>query len=477
MVLSDIAGRVSSGPVQPLSARDPREIGGYEIRGRIGSGGMGAVYLGATRSGRDLAVKVIHPERTDEHEFRARFRREVSAATRVRSHGTAAVIDFDVEAPMPWLATEYVTGPTLARVVAEFGPLPEDAVRELVAGVGEALQAVHRHGLVHRDVKPGNIILGPDGPVLIDLGIVAEAEATSLTTTGLQPGTPQYMSPEQAKGEPVGPATDVWSLGAVAYLAATGRGPFGTGTLATMTYRIVHDEPAVVDLPYALRPLIAACLAKDPAARPTPSALVRSAVGPAPGADLPMHHPAPIPTVPEPDEPTHLGAAAAPGIGAPVVAAAPWPAASPVPQRDARRRSRRGLVVGLVTAGAVVLGGGGAAAWFAANSGLREPACTIAWEPATGGSTWGRCPVDESAMDPDATYHWKWVFADADTAEEATLIYEYFAHEDTDVILDPADSGKDVWCVVTAEKNGETKVFRASATVPYPGDLQSLTRS
>ncbi|WP_344103797.1 serine/threonine-protein kinase [Myceligenerans crystallogenes] len=355
-MLFDIAGRVPRPQVQPLVAGDPVELGGYEIRGRIGSGGMGAVYLGATRSGRLLAVKVIHPESTGDQEFRARFRREVSAATRVRSRRTAAVIDFDVDAAVPWLATEYIAGPTLAQVVAAHGALPDDAVRELVAGLAEALEAVHREGLVHRDVKPGNVILGPDGPVLIDLGIVAESEATSLTTTGLQPGTPQYMSPEQARGVAVGPASDVWSLGAVGYLAATGRAPFGTGTLAALTYRIVHDEPALAPVPDALRGLIQACLAKDPAARPAPPALLRSVTGPAPGADLPLYR-APEPTgTGTLDDPTQLRTGTA-------VADSGTTVPDGRPGGTGLSRSRRGLVVVLAAAGLVLAAGGGAAAW------------------------------------------------------------------------------------------------------------------
>ncbi|PUB27098.1 serine/threonine protein kinase [Promicromonospora sp. AC04] len=347
-MLSDVARRVRAPEIAPPTAGDPPELGGYEIRGRLGQGGMGVVYLGVTRSGRLLAIKVIHPERTDEREFRARFRREVSAATKVRSRRMAAVVDFDVDAPRPWLATEYVPGPTLAQAIAELGSLPEPAVRELVAGLAEALDAIHREGLVHRDVKPANVLLGPDGPVLIDMGIVADSDATSLTTTGLQPGTPQFMSPEQARGEAVTTASDMWSLGAVTHLAAAGTPPFGTGNLATVTYRIVHETPDLSALPPGLRHLVGACLAKDPAARPTASAVLTS--------------PADPPYV----EPVHTGLA---GSGVPldtVLGAESSSAATTAPDRPTAPapsdRVRRRVLTGLVAAGLVLAGGGGAAA-------------------------------------------------------------------------------------------------------------------
>ncbi|MFD7311742.1 serine/threonine-protein kinase [Promicromonospora sp. NPDC059942] len=342
-MLSAVVRRVPVPEVKPPATDDPPEIGGYEIRGRLGQGGMGVVYLGATRSGRLLAIKVIHPERTGESEFRTRFRREVSAATRLRSHRTAAVVDYDVDAPTPWLATEHVPGPTLAQAITELGTLPEDAVRELVTGLTEALDAIHRQGLVHRDVKPTNVLLGPDGPVLIDLGVVADSDATSLTTTGVQPGTPQFMSPEQARGEAVTAATDVWSLGAVAHLAATGTPPFGTGSLATVTYRIVHEPPALEDVPAGLRGLVTACLAKDPAARPTTAAVLAAL--------------APLPLVePEVTGLTGTGVAGADTV----LGAEQTPDAAP--EAPAPSRVRRRVLTGLVALGLVLAGGGAAAA-------------------------------------------------------------------------------------------------------------------
>ena len=345
-MLSDIAARASQPPIKPLVAGDPRTLGGYEIRGRIGSGGMGAVYLGATSDGRVLAIKVIHPEQVGDDEYRVRFRREVAAATRVRSRQTAAVIDYDVDAPTPWLASEYVPGPTLAHVVAEVGALPEPAVRELVAGLARALDAIHAEGLVHRDVKPANVLLGPTGPCLLDLGIVADPDGTSLTMTGMQVGTPQYMSPEQALGEQVSAATDVWSLGAVAYVAATGRPPFGVGASAAVGMRVVNDQPQLEALPPGLRGLVGACLAKDPAARPTTPALLAAATQPADVTDLP-------------DAATELRA---------TDTVPPVPTSAPDRESDATRppgRKRRWLLAGIVGAGLVLVGGvAAAAAWW-----------------------------------------------------------------------------------------------------------------
>lgn len=341
-MLSDIAAGVPRPQIKPLVAGDPQTLGAYEIRGRIGSGGMGAVYLGATPDGRVLAIKVIHPDRVGDEEFRTRFRREVAAARRVRSRQTAAVIDYDVEGPTPWLATEYVPGPTLAQVVAAVGALPEPAVRELVAGLARALDAIHAEGLVHRDVKPANVLLGPAGPCLLDLGIVADPDETSLTTTGMQVGTPQYMSPEQSLGEQVSAATDIWSLGAVAYVAATGRPPFGVGASAAVGMRVVNDQPQLEALPPGLRGLVGACLAKDPAARPTTPSLLAAATQPADGTNLP-------------DAATELRAADT---------LPPVHTVAPDRENDAPRPPRRkrvALLSGLVAAALVLVGGVAAA--------------------------------------------------------------------------------------------------------------------
>jgi len=298
--------------VTPLTADDPRELGGHRLLGRIGRGGMGMVYLGTMRSGRRLAIKVIRAEYAEDAEFRARFEREVTAALRVRGPFLAALIDADLASATPWLATEYVPGPTLAHRVAQDGPLPPAEVRALVGHVAEALHAVHRAGLVHRDIKPDNVLLGPDGPCVIDLGIAQAADGTVLTRAGSPLGTPVFMAPEQARGEDVSPATDVWALGGVAYFAATGNRPFGQGRPDLMYYRVVHEDPQLEGCPEELLPFVRACLSKEPESRPGVRAILDAQ------PDLPGSPAAPAaPPAAEPDAPT--GPVAHGGLAGPAV--------------------------------------------------------------------------------------------------------------------------------------------------------------
>ncbi|OKK05863.1 serine/threonine protein kinase [Streptomyces sp. CB03234] len=274
--------------MQPLEVGDPGVIGPYRLLGRLGAGGMGRVYLARSEGGRTVAVKVVHPHFALDEEFRARFRREVESARRVGGDGvsparggsrawgwTAPVLDADPDAPVPWVATGYVSGPPLAQAVTEHGPLPEHTVRALGAGLAEALAAVHALGLVHRDVKPSNVLLALDGPRLIDFGIARATDGTaSLTSTGVSVGSPGYMAPEQILGKGVSGAADVFSLGAVLAYAATGAAPFPGGSSAALLYKVVHEEPELGGaLTGELRDLVAACLAKDPAARPAPAEL------------------------------------------------------------------------------------------------------------------------------------------------------------------------------------------------------------
>jgi serine/threonine protein kinase len=216
--------------VRELQAGDPQRIGPYRIVGRLGAGGMGTVFAGRSAGGRLVAVKVIRGELADDPDFLVRFSREVAAARSVSGLFTAPVVDADLEGPAPWLATAYVPGPSLAEGVRACGPLPVPSVLALAAGLAEGLDAVHRAGLVHRDLKPANVLLAEDGPRVIDFGISQAAEATALTHADLVIGSPGFMSPEQADGRPVGPASDVFSLGAVLAFAATGQGPFGSGS-------------------------------------------------------------------------------------------------------------------------------------------------------------------------------------------------------------------------------------------------------
>ncbi|WP_328955510.1 serine/threonine-protein kinase [Kitasatospora purpeofusca] len=259
--------------MQALGADDPRQVGAYRLLRRLGAGGMGRVYLGRTAGGRTVAVKVVRGELAEDAEFRARFRQEVAAARRVGGTWTAPVLDADTEGAHPWVATGYVAGPALGGAVREYGPLTDPAVRTLGVVLAQALEHVHGLGLVHRDVKPSNVLLTLDGPRLIDFGIARALDAaTGLTQSGFVVGSPGFMSPEQANGRPVGPPGDVFSLGAVLAYAATGVHPFGEGvSAAVLLYRVVHEEPDLTGLaPGPLRSIVLDCLAKDPAVRPTP---------------------------------------------------------------------------------------------------------------------------------------------------------------------------------------------------------------
>ncbi|WP_416983166.1 serine/threonine-protein kinase [Streptomyces sp. T028] len=263
--------------MQPLGADEPTAVGPYRLLGRLGSGGMGRVYLGRSAGGRTVAVKIVHPHLALDEEFRARFRREVEAARRVGGAWTAPVLDADPEATVPWVATAYAAGPSLAAAVAAHGPLPEHTVRVLGAGLAEALAAVHELGLVHRDVKPSNVLLTVDGPLLIDFGIARATDGTaSLTSTGVSVGSPGYMAPEQILGKGVSGAADVFSFGAVLAYAATGEPPFPGDSSAALLYKVVHEEPVLGELePGLLREVVEGCLVKDPSARPAPGELAR----------------------------------------------------------------------------------------------------------------------------------------------------------------------------------------------------------
>ncbi|WP_189783344.1 serine/threonine-protein kinase [Streptomyces capitiformicae] len=262
-----------------LRPGDPQIVGEYRLLGRLGSGGMGRVYLGRSAQGRTVAVKLVHGELAVDPEFRQRFRREVEAARRVVGEWTAAVVAADTEAAVPWVATAYVPALTLHEAVERHGFLPEESVWALAFGLARALETIHGCGLVHRDLKPSNVLLGLDGPRVIDFGIARAADGEGLTRTGMVVGTPGFLSPEQVNGVPVTGASDVFCLGAVLTFAATGRSPFaGAGQGAAAGMVAVVSEPPVLDgITGPLRDLVERCLAKDPAGRPTPAHIAESA--------------------------------------------------------------------------------------------------------------------------------------------------------------------------------------------------------
>ncbi|SOB82117.1 serine/threonine-protein kinase [Streptomyces sp. 1331.2] len=263
---------------QPLLPDDPREVGGYRLFARLGAGGMGRVYLSYTPGGRPVALKVVRPEFAEDGEFRRRFAQEVSNAQRIHGLYTAQVIDSGgLDGDAPWLVTAYVPGPSLQQVVRENGALPVRTVLLLMGGIAEALQAIHSVEVVHRDLKPANVLVAGDGPRVIDFGIARAADATALTGTGYRIGSPAFMSPEQAQGRPVTPATDVFALGALAAYVAGGTPPFGDGPDTAVLYRVVHEEPDLSGLPADLRELVQRCLAKSPEDRPTPAEIIQVA--------------------------------------------------------------------------------------------------------------------------------------------------------------------------------------------------------
>ncbi|MCF3129238.1 bifunctional serine/threonine-protein kinase/ABC transporter substrate-binding protein [Streptomyces olivochromogenes] len=257
--------------MEPLRGADPAGIAGYRLLRRLGAGGMGVVYLARSGGGSLAAVKVIRAAYAQDPGFRARFRREVETAGRVVSPWVVPLLDAEPDAQSPWLATAFVPGPSLAEAVEECGPLPAASVRFLGARLAEALDAVHGAGLVHRDVKPGNVLLAVDGPRMIDFGIARMPEDTALTASGMVVGSPGFLSPEQAqgRGREIGPASDVFSLGCLLAYTVTGERPFGRGSAAEALVRTVHDEPDLDGVPAPLLPLLRGCLAKEPGARPT----------------------------------------------------------------------------------------------------------------------------------------------------------------------------------------------------------------
>ncbi|WP_181770621.1 serine/threonine-protein kinase [Amycolatopsis pittospori] len=359
--------------MKSLEAGEPAEVGRYRVFAVLGQGGMGRVLLGRSPDGRLVAVKQVRPGFAHHSGFRERFRREVAASRMVSGAFTAAVMDADPDAPTPWLASMFVPGPSLAEAVAAGGPLPPYSLRYLAAGLAMALGEIHRAGLVHRDLKPGNVILTGDGPRVIDFGIARAIEGDSeLTHTGAIIGSPGFMSPEQARGQAIGPASDLFSFGSLLVMAATGQGPFTGSSTPHTLYNVVHAQPDLSRVPDDLRRIAEACLAKDPGDRPDPAWVLRQ-LGPiAPAAD-------------------------------------PWP--QPVPQLfeaqqaevrellnpPAPKHSRRVLISGIAVAVVVLL----VAAAFVAIKLLKppEPAPAVASAPPPGTAV--TTPVNPDPLGPD----------------------------------------------------------------------------
>ncbi|MEU8651281.1 serine/threonine-protein kinase [Streptomyces sp. NPDC048737] len=402
----------------PLSPEDPRDVGGYRLLAKIGEGGMGAVYLSRTRGNQPVALKVIRREFAQDPEFRRRFQQEVTAARRVQGYHVVPVVDHDTTGALPWLATAYVPGLPLDEALTAYGPLPLPAALQLTGCVAEALRAVHAAGVIHRDLKPSNILLSAEGPWVIDFGIARASDATQLTRSGGLIGTPQYMSPEQIGGAELTPATDVFSLGLIAAVAATGRHPYGDGGAITLATRIAATEQRQPDLsgyPDGLRPLLERCLTPDPAARPAPAELAElcAQASGRPARDFTGWLPEPTAAeiarraraaaTPEPD-PTPVAAAYSPTYVPPPAPPSGTPQAAPA----ARRRTP--LVLGAAVLAAVVVAGtawgltggdtsddkDGAAAGDTAQASPSGPGSPAA---ATSASAGGGLPTDSSVSD------------------------------------------------------------------------------
>lgn len=265
--------------VTPLQANDPQRLGDFVLTGRLGAGGMGVVYLGQGPAGESVAVKLVRADLAHDPTFRERFRREVEALRRVSGPRVAALVAADTEAAQPYLVVEYVDGPTLADSVATAGPLDGPRLRALAAALAEALVLIHEVGVIHRDLKPTNVILAADQPKLVDFGIAAAAGSMPLTMAGTVIGSAGWMAPEQAAGQVSTPAVDVFTWASLVAFAGTGRPPFGIGGPEEVTMRILSGEPDLDGLPQEVRPFVEAAFIKDPLQRPPARAVLSGLVG------------------------------------------------------------------------------------------------------------------------------------------------------------------------------------------------------
>ena len=257
----------------PLRPDDPTRIGHYRLTARLGSGGMGVVYLGVSWDGAPVAVKVLRRELAGDQEFRHRFGREVAALVRVKGVCTVRVIEADSQSSTPFVVTEYAPGPSLSEYIDKHGSVDPEMLFGLATGLAEALTTIHAAGIVHRDLKPSNIILTDAGPKVIDFGIARRQDTRGVTKTGMMIGSLGFMAPEQISGRP-GPEADIFAWGVTVAYAATGRSPFGAGNSHSILYRIMYGDPDIASVPDSLLPLVEASLAKDPQSRPTAQQLL-----------------------------------------------------------------------------------------------------------------------------------------------------------------------------------------------------------
>src|SRR6185369_10632182 len=343
--------------MKPLGSGDPVVVGSFRILGAIGGGGMGRVYLGESRSGRRVAIKVIRSELAEDSTFRRRFAREIAAIRTVSPLFTASVVEADADADAPWVATTYIEGPTLSELVTRSGKLASGAVLTLAAGLADALASIHRAGLVHRDIKPSNVIINDLGPHVIDFGIALTVDASNLTTSLLL-GTPSYIAPEIIQGADPSPASDVFSLGSTLAFAATGRHLVSEGTVHAQILRMTMGRFDLTAVPRELKPLIVRCLSPRPKDRPTADELAQIVMGS--GV---------VPAAP--------GWFARPDVAPPVSVPPP-----PITLGGQRAVSRRGVLISGALVGAAAVGAavGGAAAVFRPpptfQAAMRETAAT-----------------------------------------------------------------------------------------------------
>ncbi len=315
----------------PLRPDDPTRIGHYRLTARLGSGGMGVVYLGVAWDGSQVAIKVLRPELAGDQEFRRRFGREVAALVRVKGACTVRVIEADSQSSTPFVVTEYAQGPSLSEHIDKHGSADPGMLYGLATGLAEALTVIHAAGIMHRDLKPSNIILTDAGPKVIDFGIARGQDTTGMTKTGMMVGSMGFMAPEQISGHP-GPAADIFAWGVTVAYAATGRSPFGAGNAHSILYRIMYGDPEIAAVPDSLRPLVEAALGKDPQSRPTAQQLLdrlTSASRPAErGADAPTQVIS-MPTPPPPEPPTAEPPTAEPPTAEAPTSETPAPEAAP----------------------------------------------------------------------------------------------------------------------------------------------------